>query len=133
MLKRIRAVCLPWIYNRICQRYFFLYFVVIGDQDSHAKAFCQFCLFHGCNPVVTGQNGINSFFGCITDQVLIDAIAVFHTIRNLHIHICMAAAQSFQKNIRSTDTINVIIADDADFFLFFYFSHQNSHQFINIL
>ena len=132
MLERIRAVCLPWIDYGVRRRYFFLYFVMVGDQNGHAKTFGQFCLFHSCNSIVTGQNGIDSFFICIADQVFVDAIAVFHTVRDLHICIGMTATQSSQQNKGGIHAINIIIADDTDFFLFFYFRHQNLYQFICI-
>ena len=99
--------------------------MVIRHQYRHA-ALSRISDFFDCrDAIVAGQDRIYAFLRRIPQQIDIQPISIFHPIRDLIIHYRAAAAQCAVQNIRSIDSINIIVTDNPDFFLFCDFIFQN--------
>ena len=70
------------------------HFMVIGDDHSHTEFFSHFDLRTGGYSVVAGNDRVGSILVSFTNQVLIDAITVSDTIRDLDVNICTQFSQT---------------------------------------
>ena len=46
--------------------------------------------------------------------MVVNSIAVCHTIWNVSVHICSKALKAFQKNVGSCHSVNIVITDNTD-------------------
>ena len=65
--------------------------------------------------------------------MVVNSIAVCHTIWNVSVHICSKALKAFQKNVGSCHSVNIVIPDNPHFGSCIYFPGNDFHGLVNVL
>ena len=107
--------------------------MVVGNKNRHSQFFSLLDLTPCRNPVVTGNDGVNPILPCLLDQMFIQSISILHSIRDHMIDLCTDPSQTFQQNICCHHSVNIIITDNPNFFLFLNLFYQNLHSVLHIL
>ena len=99
--------------------------VVICHQHRHTTLFRISDLLDRRDSIVTGQDRIYALLHRIAQQVDVQAISVLHPVRDLIIYNSPTPTQCTVQNVRGINSVDIIVSDDPDFFLFCDFIFQN--------
>ncbi len=69
--------------------------MMVCHDDRHPQTLPQSDLISRRNSVITSNDRINPFFVRFLDQLCIQSVSVFHTIRNITVHIAAESPYSF--------------------------------------
>ena len=89
-------------------------------------------LINGRDSVIAGQDRIYTILTGPGHQMFIQPISIQNPVRNHKICVCPQSPQGTVQNVGGLDSINIIISNDPDPFLFFYFFSQNLRRQICI-
>jgi len=121
LTERIFTVFSLGIDNGVCRRHdlrfrnlIYLNIMVICYHYRHSQFFCFCDLVNSSNSIITGKYHVDAVCSRLFNNMFINTITVFDTLRYYIINFCAYTAKSFVENAGRTHTINIIISYDPD-------------------
>ena len=106
--------------------------MVVSDNYRQATFLCIRDLCRSCNSIITGDDRVNPILHCFLDKLFMDSISIFDPVRNIGVRIRPQSLESFEQNAGRGNAVYIIIPDNPDFSVFFYFFLKDLHCFVHV-
>ena len=88
--------------------------MMVGDEYGESEVTRMLHLLDGTDAVVAGQHNAHAVLLRLVDDVDIDSVSIFDSVRQYIIHLRAEALETGVENVGRTHTIDVVISDDSD-------------------